>query len=307
VPTSRISGHVLGVFLLLLGLSICAACASSGPETVEPKLVPEADLGSGAEPSDKAPLAGIELGKLNPEKTELFYKLVNSLGSPCGKSHSLRTSFTSDPSCKRAPFAVRYLRAMLEDDGPEGLVREDYAKHYERKSPLEQLDASRAPHFGDQNAPIKLVEFMDYECPHCAVFKGELDKLLVSRAGKVEIFVMMYPLEQHHPESKSAAQAALAAAAQGKFQEMHDLLFAQTPKHSRDEVLGYGKQLGLDVDKFTAAYDAAERHVSSDQAQGNAAGVDATPTVYLQDRKYDGPMSAKYLELWIDEELAVPR
>jgi protein-disulfide isomerase len=200
---------------------------------------------------------------------------------------------------------VRYVRALLDDDATEVQIRDEYNKKYERHPPLEQLDASRAPHFGSDEAPIKLVEFLDYECPHCALFRTALEQVLADKAGKVEVFVMMFPLEQRHPEAKSAAQAALAASAQGKFKEMHELLFAQTPKHSRDEVTGYAKDLGLDLDRFAAAYDAAERHVASDVAQGNIAGVDATPTLFFNDRKYEGPMNAKYLELWIDEELAL--
>jgi len=255
---------------------------------------------------DTTPLAGIELGKLNADKTQVFYRMIGSLKSPCGKAHSLRTSFTSDTSCKRAPFAVRYIISLLEDEANESQAREEYAKKYDKTTPQVTVDVSRAPRAGSEDARIKLVEFFDYECPHCAVFKVAMEQVLAEKGSQIGVSFMMFPLSMHH-ESKSAAQAALAASQQGKFKEMHDKLFAETPRHSRDDVLGYAKELGLDIAKFTQAYDAAAEQVASDVKQGDAAGVDSTPTVYFNDHKYEGPMSPKYLSLWIDEEIAVNR
>jgi len=88
---------------------------------------------------------------------------------------------------------------------------------------------------------------------------------------------------------------------------MHALLFARSPR-TRDAVRGYALELGLDVDKFTAAYDEAAPQVKSDQEQGEKVGVHGTPGVYFNDRKYAGPIhSPKYLGLWIEEEVAVNR
>ena len=104
-----------------------------------------------------------------PTRQKLFYKLIGSLKSPCGKAHSLRTSFTSDTSCKRAPFAVRYVLAMLEDEVPEDEVARRVREEV-RARPRQpvKLDVSKAPHAGADDAPIRLVEFFDYGCPHCA-------------------------------------------------------------------------------------------------------------------------------------------
>src|SRR5688572_5612744 len=70
-------------------------------------------------PVDETPIEGVDISKLSADKQKLFYKLVGSLSSPCGKAHSLRTSFTQDTACKRAPFAVRYVQALLEDEATE--------------------------------------------------------------------------------------------------------------------------------------------------------------------------------------------
>jgi protein-disulfide isomerase len=130
--------------------------------------------------------------------------------------------------------------------------------------------------------------------------------VLADREGKIVLHYMMFPLEKH-TNSKLASQAALAAAQMGKFHEMHDVLFAKSPNHTRDDIMGYAKELGLDPTEFAADFDAALPHVTSDVAQGDAAGVDSTPTLFFNERKYEGPIHPKYIEMWIDEELAVNR
>ena len=255
---------------------------------------------------DTSPLTGVDIAKLDADKTQLFYKLIGSLKSPCAKPHSLRTSFASDTSCKRAPFAVRYVVALLEDEATEPFVRDEYAKKYEKAAQPVKLDTSKAPHAGSEDARIRLVEFFDYECPHCQVFKPVMEQVVADKSGQVAMSFMMFPLSMHH-ESRTAAQAALAASQQGKFKEMHERLFEPQAAHGHDAVVGYAKELGLDIAKFQKAYDDASPQVTTDLKQGEDAGVDATPTLFFNDRKYEGPMIAKYIEMWIDEELAVNR
>jgi protein-disulfide isomerase len=260
-----------------------------------------------AERVDTSPLTGIDVSKLDADKSQLFYKLLGSLKSPCGKAHSLRTSFSSDTSCKRAPFAVRYVLTLVDDAAPEQLVRDEYTKRYEKPGSPVKVDTSRAPHAGADDARIKVVEFYDYECPHCQAFKSDMEQLITERGNQISVYFMMFPLESVHPQSRSAAQAALAAAQQGKFHEMHDRLFAPRAPHGRDAVMSYAKEIGLDMAKFEKGYDDVASQVTSDIKQGEAAGVNATPTIFVNDRKYEGPAIAKYVGMWIDEELAVNR
>jgi len=296
--------------MLCAPLLVSAACEKKPNKPNDTGAVAALDQavnGSATEgAADATPLPGIDISKLDAEKTKTFYKLVGSLKSPCGKAHSLRVSFTSDTACKRAPFAVRYVSALLEDEASETQAREEYAKKYEKTPPTVTLDTSKAPRAGTDTAPVKLAEFFDYECPHCAVFKVAMDQVIANRPGVVGVSFMMFPLSSHR-DSKSAAQAALAAHRQGKFKEMHEKLFAETPRHAREAVVGYAKELGLDVGRFERDYDEAAAQVATDLKQGEDAGVEATPTVYFNNRKYEGPMYPKYLEMWIDEEIAVNR
>lgn len=311
VSNARVSGHFV-LALLCAPLLMGGACEKKQNKPNDTGAMTALDnaAASGGAGSDSAgdtsALPGIDIGKLDPDKTKLFYKLIGSLKSPCGKAHSLRTSFSSDTACKRAPFAVRYVVALLEDEANESQAREEYTKKYENTSPKVTIDVSKAPKAGVETAPIRLVEFFDYECPHCAVFKTAIEQVIADKSGYVSVAYMMFPLSSHR-ESKSAAQAALAAHQQGKFKEMHDKLFAETPRHSRADVIGYAKSLGLDVAKFEKAYDEAAAQVATDVSQGDAAGVNSTPTVFFNDRKYEGPLFPRYLGMWIDEEIAVNR
>lgn len=289
---------------LLLGAAACEKKPAKSGDTGAINALDRAGSENG--PVDKAPLQGVDVSKLSKEKQDLFYKLVGSLSSPCGKAHSLRTSYTSDTECKRAPFAVRYVAALLEDEQKESEVREYYEAKYKAEAAKVKIDVSKAPRNGNDDAPIRLVEFFDYQCPHCAAFKPVLDRTVTERQGKVVLYYMMFPLPSHE-NSKLAAQAALAANAMGKFHEMHDILFAKSPAHTRDDIMGYAKQIGLDIGQFTQQYEAQAPRVSMDVAQGDTAGVNSTPTLYFNDRKYEGPMHPRYLGLWIDEELAVNR
>lgn len=295
----------LGV-LCALALGACEKKPAKGGDTGAAAALDRANSTTPTGPVDKTPLEGIDVSQLKPDKQDMFYKLVGSLSSPCGKAHSLRTSYTTDTECKRAPFAVRYIASLVDEELKEAEVREFYDKKYTTPAKPVKLDVSKAPRVGNDDAPVRLVEFFDYECPHCAMFAPMLEAVGKALDGKVVIYYMMFPLEKH-TESKSAAMAALAANQLGKFKEMHNLLFEKSPMHSREAVIGYAKQIGLDPTAFTAAYESAAAQVNADLAQGDTAGVEATPTLYFQDRKYEGPMHPKYIAMWIDEEIAVNR
>jgi len=134
-----------------------------------------------------------------------------------------------------------------------------------------------------------------------------MEQVIADKGAQISVSFMMFPIESKHPHSRSAAQAALAANQQGKFKEMHDKLFEATTRHSRDDVVSYAKAIGLDIPRFEKAYDDVSAQVTTDLKQGEDAGVDSTPTLFFNDRKYEGLLHPKYIEMWIDEEVAVNR
>jgi protein-disulfide isomerase len=121
------------------------------------------------------------------------------------------------------------------------------------------------------------------------------------------VYYKQYPMTQAHPLSMSAAQAALAASAQGAFEKMHDVLFAMAPRHSKEDVIRYAQVLKLNVSRFKSYYAAAKFRVDADKEEGNRLGAHGTPTIYVNGREYTGRRDSLYLGLAIEEELAATR
>jgi predicted DsbA family dithiol-disulfide isomerase len=263
-------------------------------------------------PLDMTPIEGIDVGRLSEKQQKVFYKLVDAFSSPCGKAHSLRTSVQSDEACRSAPFAARYLAAMVEDDATEKDIRDLWERKYKKwndaTSKRKKFRLDGVPHAGPADAPVKFVEFFDYGCPACQAIKPVIDEVMAEHGRKEAAFYYkMYPLTEIHPNSMSAAKAALAAHQQGKFKAMHDLLFARSPDHKRSDVMAYARQIGLDMARFERDYDAAEAQVKADMREGDAAGVTGTPSIFMNGRPYEGPSFPEYFGYWITEEIAVNR
>ena len=257
-----------------------------------------------AGPVDKTPIPGVDVSSLEAGKQDRFFALVAALPSPCGKAHSLRTSVSSDASCKRAPFAAKLVAELIADEQSDDIVREYYDERYTKNTRVRTFKLDGAPVHGSADAPVTLVEFFDYGCPACVQMKPVVDQVAKENQGKLKVVYKMYPLVKVHPDSMYAAQVAMAAHAQGKFEPMHDLIFEKFGAHKKDDLKKYAEQVGLDMSKFDADVAAAEAKVKADMQEGEEAGVDHTPTLYLNGREYPGPADPKYFAMAIDEELA---
>lgn len=142
---------------------------------------------------------------------------------------------------------------------------------------------------GSDSAKVSVVEFSDFQCPACKAAQPVVDSLL-SKYGTNLLFVYHhFPLPSHEFAFVSA-QAAEAAGLQGKFWEMHNKLFDQSPNLSRDSLLTIAKSLGLDMDKFAKDLDsdAIRQKVLNDQTDGNNFGVNATPTFFVNGKRLVG-------------------
>jgi protein-disulfide isomerase len=257
-------------------------------------------------PASADPIPGVDVSKLDKDKAKLFFTMASTLPSPCGKAHSLRTSIMEDTSCKRSSFAARYVVEMLADEASESEAKELYELHYKGAPERKTFKLDRTPYSGAPDAPVKVVEFFDYGCPTCKQFVPLLKEALAPFPDQAVLYYKQFPLPSH-THSKGAAQAALAAHEQGKFHQMHELLFARSPNHTKPELSQYAQSIGLDMGRFEANFNAMAPRVEADIADGNAAGVDGTPTVFINGVEYKGPTHPKYVSLWIEEELAVNR
>jgi predicted DsbA family dithiol-disulfide isomerase len=302
------------VFPVLLAIAVVALAGASCNDKSETTPVEAKEMVQAldtaqkkSEPVNRAPIAGVDISNLDANKQDRFYRLVGTLQSPCGQAHSLRASVESDVSCKRAPFAVRLVIALLGDEASDDDISEMYRNRYNPKARLYgfKLD-DNVPHSGLPDAPVKLVEFFDFGCGGCKHFAPILKEAASAFSNEAVVYYKQFPLPSH-PDSKGAAQAALAAGEQGKYIEMHELLFARAPSHKESDLKQYAASLGLDMGKFAADYEAMAARVKADQDEGNVSDVNGTPALFINGRMYDGPMHPGYIKMWITEELAVNR
>jgi protein-disulfide isomerase len=143
---------------------------------------------------------------------------------------------------------------------------------------------------GPKTAPVTLVEYGDYECPFCGQAYYVL-KDLTQRAGNLMRFVFRnFPLTTLHPHAERAAEAAEAAAAQGKFWEMHDLLFENQQSLEDEDLMKYAALAGLDTSKFLGDMREGryQNHIREDFLSGARSGVNGTPTFFINGVRYDG-------------------
>jgi len=142
---------------------------------------------------------------------------------------------------------------------------------------------------GPADARVTLVEYGDYQCPFCGAAYPIVKELQARLRDSLRLVFRNFPITTSHPRAEQAAEAAEAAAAQGRFWEMHDLLY-ENRKRLRDEDLhAYAEQLGLDVDRFDqelADHVHAPR-VREDFISGVRSGVNGTPTFYVNGARHD--------------------
>ena len=154
------------------------------------------------------------------------------------------------------------------------------------KPPVGERDHVR----GNLDAPVTLVEYGDYECPHCGQAHAVVEEVL-RRAGDTIRFVFRnFPLTQIHPRAERAAEAAEAAGVQGKFWEMHDLTFENQERLDRSDLVAHAREIGLDEPRFTHDLDTganAER-IREDFMGGVRSGVNGTPTFFVNGVRHDG-------------------
>jgi protein-disulfide isomerase len=155
---------------------------------------------------------------------------------------------------------------------------------------------------GDPHAPCTLVEYGDYECPHCG-HAYPIVKQVQKHFGERLLFVYRnFPLTQSHPHAEPAAETAEFAAAGGKFWEMHDLLFENQTRLSTGLFERLAEQLDLDPAALAASLASHEfaARVRADFAGGVRSGVNGTPTFFINGRRHDGPFEYPDLIAAID-------
>jgi protein-disulfide isomerase len=143
---------------------------------------------------------------------------------------------------------------------------------------------------GPAEAAVTLVEYGDYQCPYCGAAYPIIKEVQARMGGTLRFVFRNFPISTSHPHAEQAAEAAEAAAHQGRFWEMHDLLYENQSRLGEEDLRSYAKELELDVPTFDqelADHVHAER-VREDFMSGVRSGGNGTPTFYVNGTRHDG-------------------
>ena len=159
----------------------------------------------------------------------------------------------------------------------------------------EQIVVSATDHVrGAKDGKVTLVEFGDFQCPACGAFEPVVRQVLADNKDTLKIVYKHFPLTQIHRNALPAAKATEAASLQGKFWEMHDILYDKQEEwsgalNSRDYFLTYATTIGLDTKKFLADYDnpSVEEKILAEFREGVKLGIQGTPTFFVNGKQLE--------------------
>lgn len=256
-------------------------------------------------------LPGIDLNGLSAEQKATTLKLLRERGCSCGCNMKVAQCRIEDPSCSYSTgLAQIIIAAIREGKSPsEALTLADgsrYAKGPSRKLLDDAVDIpiGGSPSAGPAAAPITIVEFSDFQCPYCAQAAPQIGALQRLYPQQVKLVFKQFPLETH-PNAGIAAAAALAAQKQGKFWQMHDALFANRTNLSRANLMALAQANGLDVKRFEEDMDSTgvQESIVRDTQDGDRAGVEGTPTIFINGQKFNGPIEVSALRPILEDTL----
>jgi protein-disulfide isomerase len=159
---------------------------------------------------------------------------------------------------------------------------------------------------GPERAELELVMYGDFQCPYCTAAYPIVHRIRDQLASRLLFAFRHFPLRDIHPDAERAAEAAEAAAAQGAFWQMHDRMYESNGALSREDLIGYAAELGLDSGRFAKELD-SEVHrprVQRDVDSGLASGVTGTPGFFVGGRLYGGSFDAQSLTAALETSAA---
>jgi protein-disulfide isomerase len=253
-------------------------------------------------------IPGVDLTGLSKPQRDLALSILRSEGCACGCDMKIGQCRVEDPKCA----VSRKLTDLVLKESSEGKsakdIRADLAKLASEPPPLlsepVKISIDGDPMRGPSTARVTIVEFSDFQCPFCARAVSEATAVLAKFPKDVRLVFKQYPLDTHS-QAALAAEAALAAQAQGKFWELHDKMYANFRSISRDRIFVWAKEIGLDLDKLRADLDSHKfaARVSAESHQGDNAGVEGTPTFFIDGKRLNTTFDVATVTPLIQAEL----
>jgi protein-disulfide isomerase len=256
-------------------------------------------------------LPGVDFSGLSVPQKAAVLKILREQACSCGCSMKMAQCRMEDPNCSYSTgLAAAAIQAIKDGKTPDQAIQAAQTSRYGAEHPSKILDdaiklpVAGAPVTGPADAAITIVEFSDFQCPYCILAVPELEALLKVYPTQVKLIFKEFPLEIHS-DAYRAATAALAAQKQGKFWEMHYALFGHHQDLSMTSILNIAKDLKLDEARLRTDMESKEIHdiVAKDLQDGNNAGVEGTPTIFINGQRYNGRIELPTLRPLIDAEL----
>lgn len=255
-------------------------------------------------------LPGIDLSNLSAAQRATVLNILRDHGCSCGCNMKLAECRMVDPNCSYSKgLAGVIIDAVRQGKSEADAAAAADASKWAHVKPTQLLDdpvsipVAGSPSIGPQNAPITLVEFSDFQCPYCIAAVPEIKAILTAYPKQVKLIFKQFPLDIHS-HAEFAASASLAAHKQGKFWAMHDGMFSSRDL-SRERVFALAQQNGLDMKRFEADLNSTDVHETllRDIQDGDRAGVQGTPTIFVNGKRYNGQIVEAALKPILDAEL----
>jgi protein-disulfide isomerase len=209
--------------------------------------------------------------------------------------------------------SLPHVRKIVERNGIVN-ARSQYVESLKEKYGVEthlpplrmEVPSQGFPSIGPGDAPVTIVEFSDFECPYCSRLAKTIKKVAEDYSDSVRLVFRQFPLQRIHPNAQKAAEAALCAADQGKFWEMHDLMFEDQKKLQVDDLKEKAESIGLQKEEFAQCLETAKHAeaIKTDLYDGVRVGVSGTPSMFINGRPLSGLVPYEGFATIIEEELS---
>ncbi len=253
-------------------------------------------------PAVEVVLEGVDTSALTPREKKEWGSYVSEFLSPCQSVPvPIAQCIKEKRACSKCLPAAKYVLRGVKDGLTRELIEKSYKGRFDAAG-VKNVPIDGSPVRGPEGAPITIVEFADFECPHCGEVAPAIDKIVEAHKNDIRFAFKFYPLPSH-PHADIAARAAVAAMNQNKFWEMHHALFTNQHHLEQTDLDSYAKSLGLEVSRLHADMqsNATTDRIAKDRKLGEDLAIAGTPAIFINGRLYDGRQE---MGEWIAQELA---
>lgn len=287
--------------------SSATPAADAGVEKTDDKSAAAATPDKPGETIAADTYPGFNLQVLDDGERGKFAAMARAELCPCPDSaQSLHECLKKEETqCEVAKYSAILIASGIKEKKSQTTILGEVAKYVEGVKKTYTFDVKDTPVRGNPDAEVVLVEFADFQCPHCRMVVPIMQEVSKKYGDKIAFYYKHFPLPSH-PQAQLGGQAAEAAHRQGKFWEMHDLIFENQESLSKSKMRGFAQQIGLNMDKFNKDFEDKDvaAHVIKQRGEGEAANIDGTPSLFINGKRYMGGKTVEEISAAIDANLA---